>query len=743
VRLQSAALVSGLGLILVRPAAAAVLPSAVVDAVKTAVAPRSADPADPGWAGATVASVFANYTTQSPAAADLATTARLVYDDTNVYVGFAAVQRDAALTAVQRTDDVGAGLDDSVTFAADTSGNGSRTYAFTATPLGTKYEYSSESSRYQPPWSADATRTADGYRVMMTIPLADMRLAGGTTQRWRIDFSRRIAALSDLLTWAYDPAANAYCQQQSLSPTIYCNASRWPTLANVRIARGAKRPPPYADVYGLASAGGDRNVFETTPTVFSRQTVRHVGLDATVPFTRTLAFVGALGPDFSNVEADQTTIAPQEFQRSFTEYRPFFAQGSSFLTPLPNLSINNAGYRMFYTPSLGIVDAGYKVEGTVGNTAIGALDVNGAGFDDRAFGYRYRTSDRSLTVAAQGVDADHPGIRNRTIGVGIDVQNQHSGFEPIASFAQEAGTLVDSPRESRNAFVGFVNNHGLFQSGVTFQDVGPRYRPIDGFTNLPDVRGPAFFAQYNGVAGPRSPLKTVSGGIAADRYIDRSGAAHEADASVNLSVAFKNLLVVSLSSGTSSLRAYADGGYPTYVGGQNFAFDQTGFGLNYADGTPNSADVSYSAGSFAVGCPPPGFTAPLPCATAPIGIAPAWTQLLDATATRTLRGGLGVTVEYGGTRERPYVGLADSQWLRRLSLSRAIGYNGTLALSFRTISGTGGFALPGTDLAVSYQKRYRNQNRLYVEYGSPGSYRTLQRLIVKYVFHIGAGGAGT
>jgi len=59
-----------------------------------------------------------------------------------------------------------------------------------------------------------------------------------------------------------------------------------------------------------------------------------------------------------------------------------------------------------------------------------------------------------------------------------------------------------------------------------------------------------------------------------------------------------------------------------------------------------------------------------------------------------------------------------------------------VALSLRQISGTGGFAVPGVDLAASYQKRYRNQNRLFVEYGNPGSYRTLQRFIVRYVIHV-------
>ncbi len=731
-----------IALALTAPAQASIRPGVTTTAVETTVAPASTNATDPGWTGALVATDFANFTTESAARPDVATTARLTYDGKNVYVGFAATQRSIPLTAQQRTDDVGFGLDDSVTVSIDTSGNGSRTYGFSATPLGTKYEFSTESSRYQPPWQAVASRTSDGYDVLMTIPLADMRLSGSPIQRWRIDFSRRVAAANDVLTWAYAPADNAYCQQNTLNSITYCNATKWPILGGLKIGGVAKAPPPYADVYALASAGRDRNVFETTPTIFNQEHVRNFGLDATLPFTRTLAFVGALGPDFSNVETDQTTIAPQEFARQYTEYRPFFAEGASYLMPLPGIGINNNGYSMLYTPSLGVVDSGAKIEGTVGNNAIGVLDVNGDGFDDRAFGYKYRTEDQSIAFDAQGVDADHPGVRDRTVGIGAEFLNPHSGFEPVASLSQETGTFVGSPKDGRDLLVGALDSHGLFQSGVIYRDVGPSYGPIDGYTALPDVRGPAGFVQYNGVVGARSPVKTVSFNLSGDRLIDRSGAAHEVDAASQVVVGFRNLLNVTLYSGTSFIRAYADP-FPAYSGGQNFAFDSTGFGLNYADGTPNSADVSYSAGSYSVSCPPPGFARPLPCSSAPIGIAPAFTQQLDATTTRTLRGGLGVTLEYGGTRERPYLGIADSQWLRRLSLSRAIGLNGNIALSLRQISGTGGFALPGTDLAISYQKRYRNQNRLYVEYGSPGSYRTLQRIIVKYVIHVGAGGAGT
>jgi hypothetical protein len=719
---------------------ASIRPDVVVTTTKTAMAPKTADASDPAWKGALVADNFANFTTESAAGTNVATTVRLTYDDTNVYVGFVAVQRGVALTAQQRTNDVGFGIDDSVTFSLDTSGNGSRGYGFTATPLGTKYEFATESARYQPSWSAAVTTSADGYSVLMTIPLADMRLSGGATQRWRINFTRRVAASNDLFTWAYAPLDNGYCLQNSPNTLTYCDPTKWPQLQGLILHGIAKVPPPHADVYALDSVGRDRGVFETQPTLFTQQNVRNFGIDATVPITQTLALVGTIGPDFTNVETDQTTIAPQEFARPYTEYRPFFSEGASFLTPIPQIGIGNAGYSMFYTPSLGLVDDGYKVEGTDGNSAIGALEANGQGFDDRAFGYRYQTQNQALSLDVQGVDADHPGIVDDTLGIGGSFLNPHSGFEPVAQISQESGTLVASPNDGRNLLVGALDNHGLFQSAVLYRDIGPSYSPIDGYTTLPDVRGPVALAQYNGVVGGSGPIKTVVLATSADRLIDRSGAAHEVDSQFIAQVGFKNLLSVSAQTGASYLRSYSGGGFPTYVGGQNFAFNQTGLTLNYADGTPNSADASYLAGSFAVVCRLVDPQAP--CSTAPIGIAGAYTQQLDFTTTRTFQNGLATTVEYGGSLEHPYVGLADSQWLRRLTITQAVGGNGNAALSLRQISGTGGFALPGVDLAISYQERFHNQDRLFVEYGSPGSNRTLQRVIVKYVLHIGNGGAG-
>ena len=724
-----------------RVGAASVTSREHVVAVKAATAP-SQDPAlsDPIWKTAATADGFEDFTTQRPSR--FPTTAAILYDDKNIYVGFTCDQAGAPITATQSVNDVGYGVDDEVTFSVDTSGSNSRTYAFTATPVGVRYEYSSESSRYQPRWSALAKVTSTGYRVMMTIPIADMRVSGSTIQRWRINFSRRVAAAGDLLTWAYDAGSNAYCANNEQGATIYCDATRWPTLSDIKIAGVSKAPPPYADVYGLGSIGGDRKLFETTPLNFTNENPRIVGIDdLTVPVTRTLSFVGTVGPDFSNVESDQVTIAPQEFSQQYSEYRPFFAEGASFVSALPGVNVNGNRYQMFYTPSLGILDNGIKAEGTIGQNSIGLLSAKGAGYNDQAFGYGFSDPDGTYGGYLQGVDAHHPGLVDQTAGIGLTYQNLHSGIQPIVNYSREAGTLVGDPSAASALALSTLLSHGRWQVGAVYRDVGPEYAPIDGYTSLNDIRGPQSFVVYNGVGSSKGDIKSYSLSTVADRFVDRSGAAHQIDLDESASITFKNLLGFSIGNSVGELRTYADA-YPRYVDPRNQSFNQRSASLNYRDGTPSPTDLSYSFGPFAVQCAGV-LDVPLPCARAVNGFTSAYTQQLDLATTRTFRGGYGVTVEYGGTVERGFVGVDDSQWLKRLSITRAIGSDGQLALSLREIAGTGGFALPGENLALSFHQRFKNQNQLYVEYGSPASFSTVQRVVVKYVYHIGSGGAGS
>ncbi len=471
----------------------------------------------------------------------------------------------------------------------DTSGVGARAYTFAATPRGVRYQSSSESSRFRPAWSALAVPTAEGWNAELVIPLDALRAEPGAKQSWRINFVRHVAATNEDYTWAYDPAASA--------PT---DATYWPLLANIRLTARATRPKPRADLYALGSAGADRRQFQTAAGDFQPQQPRSFGLDATVPFTNTLAFVGALNPDFSNVEVDQETIAPQEFRRGLTEYRPFFAQGANYLEPFGHISVNGPPDVPFYTPAIGTFDRGLKIEGSAGTQSIGALSVRGPGFDDQAFAYGLTAPDQSRGFAASAVLAHHDTGDDMTASVGFNRRNIRSGEGTMVLQRFESGTFVGDARLARALDVteSLVNSRMFAFAG--YRDVGPQYAPIDGYTRASDVRGPQALFQYNGVGG--GAVKAFSLTAFGDRLLDRSGAVHQADALAQAAVTFKGLLTVSAGPSTSELRTY-DAPYPLYTDPRTYRFDQHSAALGYRDGTATPVDASFSWGPFAAFCP--------------------------------------------------------------------------------------------------------------------------------------------
>ena len=309
-----------------------------VPAVLAAKAPDDGgDLSDPVWQTGVRVEGFTDVTTRAPA--PLGTVAYVLYDAKHLYVGVRNEQPGVPITATQSTNDVGAGLDDADTVSIDTSGTGSRRYTFSVTPRGVRYESSSGSNRYTPPWEARTHVDGTTWTAELTIPFDALRAESHAKQTWRINVTRHVAAAQEDYSWAYDPAA-----QSVDDPTT------WPSLTGIVTDPRALRPKPHADVFALASGGADRRTFETTTGSFAQSTPRIAGIDAVVPFTNTLAFVGTLSPDFSNVENDQTTIAPQEFRLAYNEYRPFFAQGARYLDPFPAISVNGIQETPFYTP---------------------------------------------------------------------------------------------------------------------------------------------------------------------------------------------------------------------------------------------------------------------------------------------------------------------------------------------------------------------------------------------------------
>jgi hypothetical protein len=700
---------------------------------------------DPAWAAGKVPSgsgAWQNVTTRSPAT--VTTTAYLLYDDTNLYVGFKSEQIGAPVVAAQTTNDVGFGLDDFVGLGVDTSGAGYQAYYFETTPRGIRYEQANENARFRARWSAAGTVTNGTWNAVMIIPLNILRVPRGGKQSWRFQFVRGIAARGEHLSWVWDPIMGD------------APSGTWPTFQDTRFwgaggldlaASAASRAKPRSDVYALSSTGLNRDLYQQANGTFLPMKTRPYGVDLSYPLSPTIRFVGTLNPDFSNVEIDQQTIAPQEFARQLVEYRPFFAQGAAYINAssgprTPTGTYVNPPNLVFYSPSVGPFDSGAKVEGTFGDQSFGALTFHGYDqttnntFSDQAYGYQHTVPGGSFIYWSDGVLAHHSlaGTDN-TIEVGAEARDYSDGMIYYFDHSFEDGSWV--PQGHADFTEMFVDRHknNLEISGG-YLDVSPNYNPIDGFTPNSDIRGPLFETDLQGTT---PAIKNYSLFFTADRFIDRSGEVHQADTQFFVNATFKNLFSLDgIGEAVGQLRSYAipagpgcNGptlfessftGYPCYRDGVTQPFNLYQVPIGYRDGTPTPVDVNYSWGPFGND----------------------YVHLFTISTSRPIGRRISLGLEYDGTYERSFAtGLLDSQWLRRVSLGYNLSNESTLSVGLRDINGRGGFATQiGNNLAVAFHERFRTGNELYVNYGSPAAGATLNRLIVKYVFHAGAD-AGT
>ena len=677
---------------------------------------------DAAWRPALAASSFTDYQTKS--AAPAGTQAYLTADDRDIYVAFSCEQA-GPVNASGNVNDLRAQSVDYVEFDVDPSGNGARIYRFLATPNQLQAQYSSESTRYYPKWTARGTVESGRYVVEMIIPFKAMKLDRGGLRSARVNFTRHVAAAGADYTSAYD----------SRMTDLHSDSRYWVVARGLRPSASILRGDPTGDVYVLDTAGSDRNHFTSPIGGLSVRNPRLAGVDVTYPFTSTISLVATAAPDFSNVDVDQTTIAPQRFPFRYTEYRPFFARGQQYVDPLPFRGVAQTNVDLFYTPTLGFLDTGIKVEGTAGSSAFGVLTAKGQGFNDVAMGYQLASRDRSQQLAVQAVAANHEGVADRSAGVSYLFQSPKSGVFVNAEHLVDRNPFVTTPSAANASLLAAGIHSARWLGEVGFESVGPEFAPLDGYVSNGDIRGP--FA-YLGYSQPLHGLRQFSLTGSVDRFAGWNGASAESDASLALFLQTNSLVSLSVGASTSELATYATG-FPDYRGRDDVLFDQTSIDLGFGGGTSRSIDVSYAFGPFAIPCF--GRNQPRVCADrGPSGYARAFLQQPGLVFARQLGPKYTLSFQYAGSIERSATrAVSDSQWLRRIAVSRAIGKRGSLGLSLRSINGRGGYATPGVNLSGLLDLQLANLDHLYAEFGSPSSTRTLNRVLVKYVFHVGGG----
>lgn len=701
-------------------AAAAALTASDRIVIPRAAAPLPLDAAltDPRWGEGAIDGQLTNLGTRSPAG--VRTRITLYYDDRAIYVGVKAEQRTPVI-ATQATDDIGFGTDDFVGLELDATGNGERIYFFAVTPRGTRYAFARESVRYKPAWQAAATSTAEGWNAVLQIPYDAIRLPGNGTQRWRINVVRNVAATAEHQSLVYTPL-----MADAAIPAWPNYAFEWrffPSVAGVSVQGAVPRPRPRAEIFALESTGVDRDASVTPSGAIVRRSARTAGVDVAVPIDATTSFVGAFSPDFSNVEVDQQTIAPQQFQRALTEYRPFFAQGAPYVNAaLQTYQYNLPNEVLFYSPKIGAFDRGFKVVGSEGTTSFGALEVRGsdpltgAAFDDLAFGVHQRRPNNTFAWWVDGALAARGAGVDRSWEIGSYGRSLASGLVYSAMHAQETGAFVSRPRDAQKtaAFID-VQKPGL-EANLGWIDTGPQYAPVAGFTNIADIRGPEFSLALTRTP-KRGPIKNAELYLNLDRWLDRHGNVHAADADAYLTVRTRSPFAFYLNDQLGSLRTYEgdpfSGAPHGYRDQRLLPFKTWSVGVGYGEGTPNAIRADWQQGPFGT----------------------FFLQQRSLTLTRTM-GRIGLSIDYDGTHEVG-AGLRDGQWLRRYALALPLGREANATLAYRDVSGRGGFANPGRNLAGSLRKRFANGSELFVNYGTPAADSTLDRWIVKYLVRVG------
>ncbi|MDQ2817103.1 MAG: hypothetical protein M3T49_02670, partial [Candidatus Eremiobacteraeota bacterium] len=140
----------------------------------------------PVWQQALTVHLGYDRRTRGPTVED--TTVRLLSDGKALYVAFQAIQTRTPVVSNQRSNMVGVDTDDEVKVALWPGGSHGFSYQFIATPLGTRYQYSSENLAYEPTWDAVGRIGRNAYVVTMRIPLSIMR--GARPEAWLIQLAR-------------------------------------------------------------------------------------------------------------------------------------------------------------------------------------------------------------------------------------------------------------------------------------------------------------------------------------------------------------------------------------------------------------------------------------------------------------------------------------------------------------------------------------------------------------------------
>ena len=405
---------------------------------KTAAAPRiDGNLDDAVWKDAPPIAGFKQREPDEGADASEPTTVRILYDQTNLYIGAELGDGDAAaIRASEQRRDNTLESDDTFAVLLDTYLDNRNAFVFRVNPRGTRYDalVRNESrfyySDWDEQWTAAAALGSTGWSVEIAIPFKVLRFRSADTQTWGLNFERVIKRKNEMVYWAGWGRNYTF---HNIS-----QAGRLGGLADIRQAERL-RVRPYVlaggeDLDAVASPAGARRITE-------------VGLDDVKwQVTSTLTADLAANPDFAQTEVDAQQVNLTRFSLFFPEKRQFFIEGADSLRMgVGLLHFGPPPLEMVYTRNIGLSNAGTPI----------AIPI-GAKLTGKAMGF-----DVGVLSAQTDDTSTQPGENFSIVRVRKEVLGR-SYIGAIATNRQGGGarnTLVGA--DARFTFFNYLNVMGM------------------------------------------------------------------------------------------------------------------------------------------------------------------------------------------------------------------------------------------------------------------------------------------
>jgi Domain of unknown function (DUF5916)/Carbohydrate family 9 binding domain-like len=272
---------------------------------------------EPAWREAPVLGEFVQREPAEGAEPSERTEARVVFDDTAMYVAIQAHDREPNRIVGMLTRRDERSPSDVVKVVIDSFFDRRTAYEFAVNPAGVKsdtYYFNDwqDDSSWDAVWDVEVARDTGGWRAEFRIPFSQLRFS-------RPDGPIGFAVIREF------PRANEIDTWPLIARSAQGFVSQLGQLNGVRLGGSPKRLELMPYTVGKTEVATKE---ATNPLSRHIDPGATLGVDLKYAVTPGLTLTATLNPDFGQVEADPAAVNLDAFELFFAERRPFFVEGS-------------------------------------------------------------------------------------------------------------------------------------------------------------------------------------------------------------------------------------------------------------------------------------------------------------------------------------------------------------------------------------------------------------------------------